>query len=372
MLELLYEPLSQKQAFVDACAWAEDIYVCLAWIEPGDAQGPNFADLEVHRSKVRQAIVGLARFQSYPALLRRLYRSSVLRLVSTIDGSFSPNCYLFRKGTRVRVLLASAPFTSTSFARPCESLVVFEGERDDPFALRALQLLERCRAAAHVPTSKELDAYEEAWAETRSGGRAPETIAGFSLEPFDSAKIGELTLVAEASEVLDAFVAVRDSLSAAASLRVPAKLMRHMSQTEDAPLQATLYWSSLGAWSALHRTGSQYGLHFGFVPPWEVERPVAALSLVGRTTPASLSVLAAEAATDTMVIARTEDGRRFLTHLTAGAQDYTADVEVRESGRAAPATLIGEVGAADFVQTAAAFALRVSRRRAQRDLETSS
>jgi hypothetical protein len=54
VLDLLYEPETQKQAFIEACAWAEDIYLCLAWIEPGDTQGPSFADLKPHESKVRQ------------------------------------------------------------------------------------------------------------------------------------------------------------------------------------------------------------------------------------------------------------------------------------------------------------------------------
>lgn len=372
MLELLHEPKQQQRAFVDACAWAEEIYLCLSWIEPGDARGPSFADLKPYESKVRQAIVGLARFQSYPALLRRLYRSSVLRLVSTVDGSFSPNCYLFRKGSRVRVLLASAPFTSTRFARPCESLVLFEGERDEPFVLQALQLLDRCRASAHVPTATELDAYEEAWAEVRTGGRAPEAIPGLALDTGDAEALGELTIVGDPSAILEAFVDVRDSLSASASVRVPGGLVPRWSPAQDGLLNTTLYWSSFGIWSALARSGALYGLHFGFVQPWEIERPVAALSLVAARSPTTLGEVAASGAKDAMAIARGDDGRRFLVHLTTSAQDYTADLDVRDASGAARATLIGEVGAADFVQTAAAFAVRLNRRRALRDLELSS
>lgn len=372
MLELLHEPQSQQRAFVDACAWAEEIYLCLSWIEPGDSRGPSFADLKPYEGKVRQAIVGLARFQSYPALLRRLYRSSVLRLVSTVDGSFSPNCYLFRQGSRVRVLLASAPFTSTRFARPCESLVVFEGERDDPFALRALQLLERCRASAHVPSATELDAYEEAWAEVRTGGRMPETIPGLALDAGDTMALGELTIVGDPGEILEAFVEVRDSLSATAAVRVPGGLVPRWAPPDDGFLSTTLYWSSFGMWSALYRSGPRYGLHFGFVQPWEVERPVAALSLVAGRTPVALGELAASGAIDAMAIVRAEDGRRFLVHLAAGIQDYTADLDVRDASGVARATLIGEVGAADFVQAAAAFAVRVNRRRALRELELPS
>jgi len=372
MLELLHEPETQKQAFVDACVWAEDIYLCLSWIEPGDAQGPSFADLKPHESKVRQAIVGLTRLQSYPALLRRLYKSSVLRLVTTLDGSFSPNCYLFRKGTRVRVILASAPFSSTRFSRSCESFVVFEGDRDDPFALQALQLLDTCRASAHVPTSGELDAYEDAWAAVRTGGRAPEAIVGLPLERYDGAALGELTLDSGPGAVLEAFVAVRSSLATTAAMRVPGRLVPRWAPPRDAPLATTLYWSSLGMWGALQRSDSWYGLHFGFVPPWEVERPLAALSLVAGRTPLALNELVAEGVPDAMGIARAEDGRRFLVHLAADARDYTTDVDVRDASGAARATLIGEVGAADFVQTAAAFALRVSRSRALRDSELSS
>ena len=372
MLDLLHEPQSQQRAFVDACAWAEEIYLCLSWIEPGDARGPSFADLKPYEGKVRQAIVGLARLQSYPALLRRLYRSSVLRLVSTVDGSFSPNCYLFRKGDRLRVLLASAPFTSTRFARPCESLVVFEGHRDEPFALQALQLLDRCRASAHVPSSTELDAYEEAWAEVRTGGRVPETIPGLALETGNAEGLGELTLVGDPGVILEAFVEVRDSLSATAAVRVPADLLPRWAPPRDGILNTTLYWSSFGMWSALYRSDSCYGLHFGFVQPWDVERPIAALSLVAGRTPTALGDLAAAGAVDAMAVARSDDGRRFLVHLAAGAQDYTADLDVRDASGVGRATLIGEVGAADFIQTAASFAVRVNRRRTLRDLELSS
>lgn len=371
MLELLHEPALQKQAFVDACAWAEEIYLCLAWIEPGDAHGPSFSDLEPHQSKVRQAIVGLARFQSYPALLRRLYRSSVLRLVSTLDGSFSPNLYVFRKGTRVRVLVASAPFTSTRYARPCESFVVFEGDRDDPFALRALQLLERCRASAHVPTATELDAYEDAWAEARSGGRVPDAVVGLALEASDASALGELTLVADAKAVLEAFVEVRDALAASASVRVPCGLAPRGARPQDPVLRTTLFWSALGVWGALHRTAAGFGLHFGFAKPWEIERPVAALSLDAARVPPSLGVIVANGSADAMAIAQTENGRRLLVHV-GGATDYTADLDIKDASGSVRGTLIGEIGAADFVQSAAAFALRVSRRRALRDSELSS
>lgn len=360
-MDLLYEADSQKQAFVDACAWADDIYLCLAWIEPGDAQGPGYADLKPHEGKVRQAIVGLARFQSYPALLRRLHRLSVLRLVTTVDGSFSPNCYVFRKGTRVRALIASAPFTSSRFSKPCESLVVFEGERDEPLALRALQLLERCRAVAHVPTALELDAYEDAWAIVRTGEKVPDAIAGVPLDTYDVAALGKLALEHEPTAVLDTFVAVRDAFSAAASMRVPALVVPRDPQQQAAPVRTTLFWSSLGMWGAVHRAAASYGLHFGFVSPWEMARPVAAVSLAAEHRPGTLAELAARGSTHTMVIARAEDGRRFLVHVLGDPRDYTADVEIADDSGAARAAIIGEVGSADFVQTAAAFARRASR-----------
>jgi len=371
MLELLHEPALQKTAFADACAWAEEIYLCMAWIEPGDVHGPSFSDLEPHQAKVRQAIVGLARFQSYPALLRRLYRSSVLRLVSTLDGSFSPNLYVFRKGMGVRVLVASAPFTSTRYARPCESLVAFEGDRDDPFVLRALQLLERCRASAHVPTVTELDAYEDAWAEARSGGGVPDAVVGLALEASDTTAMGELTLVSEESAVLEALVEVRDSLAASASARVARGLAPRGARPHAPLIPTTLFWSALGVWGALHRQREGFGLHFGFAKPWEVERPVAALSLMASRTPSTVGAMAAEGGADTMAVARTEDGRRMLVQL-GGEGDYTADLDIKDASGAARATLIGEIGAADFIQSAVAFALRVTRRRALRDSEASS
>lgn len=372
MLELHDEPNRQKQAFIDACAWADDIYLCLAWIEPGDAHGPSFSDLEPHQAKVRQAIVGLARFQSYPTLLRRLYRTSVLRLVSTLDGSFSPNLYVFRKAERVRVLVASAPFTATRYGRPCESLVAYEGDRDDPFVLRALQLLDRCRAAAHVPTRTELDAYEGAWAEARSGGSVTDAVAGLVMDAVDTSTLGELALVADAKQVLDAFVEVRDSLAAAAAVRHPGDVSLRGGGADQPPVRTTLFWCSLGVWGALHRSRQSYGLHFGFTKPWEVERPVAAVSLGASLVPPVLSALLADGAADAMAIAAASDGRRFLVHVGGEVRNYGADVDVKDSSETTGAGVVGEIGAADFVQSAAAFALRLSRRRSNREQETVS
>jgi hypothetical protein len=81
--------------------------------------------------------------------------------------------------------------------------------------------------------------------------------------------------------------------------------------------------------------------------------------------------MAAKEGADTMAVARTEDGRRMLVHL-GGEGDYTADLNVKDASGAARATLIGEIGAADFIQSAVAFALRFTRRRASRDSEASS
>lgn len=361
MLELLHDAHAQKQAFVDACAWAEDIYLCMAWLEPGDAYGPSFSDLEPHQSKLRQVIVGLARLQTYPTLLRRLYRANVLRLVSTLDGSFSPNCYVFRRSTRVRVIVASAPFTATRVARPCESFVVFEGERDDRFALRALELLERCRAQAHVPSATELDAYEVAWADARTDARVPESIPGLVHEPFDGGTLQELTAVCDATELLRALVQVRESLAASAALRTVASFVpRGSDGALGMPCRGTLYWSSLGAWSALVRSGDQYGLHIGFVPPWELERPVAALSLTAARVglPGQLVSVGASR----MAIARAGDGRRFVVHV-ADRGSHAPDVRLSAGAESIRCALVGEVGSADFVRTASAFALRTSRRR---------
>jgi hypothetical protein len=341
-MELLYEPESQKQAFVDACAWAEQIYLCLAWIEPGDAQGPSFADLKLHEGKVCQAIVGLARYQSYPPLLRQLHRWSVLRVVKTVDWSFAPNFYLFRYGSRVRVLLASAPFTSTRFARACESLVVFEGDRDDPFALQASRLLERCQASAHVPRAADLDAYEDAWAAVRSGGREPEAIAGLPLETYDATALGTLALEREPGAVLEAFVGVRNSLSRAAAITVAASLLPRGVQPHDAALQTTLYWSSLGVWGAIHRSGTRYWLHFGLVPPWEVVRPTAAVSLVAERIPLALNEPLAPGELSVMAIARAKNERRFLVHLLADPADYTFDVEVGDTSGTRRAAIVGQ------------------------------
>lgn len=354
MCELVYSPGAQRQAFADACAWAEDIHLCLAWLEPGDAQGPSFADLEPHQSKVRQAIIGLTRLQSYPSLLRRLHRASVLRLVSTMDGSFSPNCYVFQRGTRMRVLVASAPFTSTRFAQPCESLVVFEGERDERFALRAAQLLERCRSAAHVPTRAELDRYEEAWAEARTGGRVPDAIPGLGLHPFNVDSLGDVSLVEDRAAVLDALVEVRDTLIAGAAMRVPSTVVpagEHIEWT------TTLYWSSFGVWSALHRKRDSWAFHCGFVPPWEVERVVAAFSADVHHG-AAANILARRA--DAFVIGHVQDSRRFVIHVSAGTS-YSANVDLLAGTQRMRGTVVGEVGAADFVQTAAAFAHGIRR-----------
>jgi len=370
MLALLHNVEAQRQAFVDNCAWAEDIYLCLGWIEPGDAHGPSFPDLEPHLGKVRQAIVGLARMQSSPSLLRKLRTLSVLRLVSILDGSFSPNFYLFRRANRVRLLFASVPFTSTRFAKPCESFVAYEGDQNDAFVLQAMQLLERCRAAAHVPLASEIEAYEETWASVRSGAPAPEMLAGLILEACDASGAGDLTLATDPGSILDAFVTVRDAFSRAAALRVPAALVPHGSQAND-PARATLYWLSCGMWSAQRRLGPRYEMHFGFVPPWQVEKPQAAVSLGADASPKALRELSALGATDELVVVVAEDGRRFLAHPAVDSRSTLADVRLRQGTDSIPGFLVGEVGAPDFVQTAVAFALRLTRGRASSALEAS-
>jgi len=363
MLELVHDAHAQKAAFADACAWAEDIHLCMAWLEPGDAHGPSFADLEPHQGKLRHAIVGLTRFQSYPALLRRLYRANALRLVSSLDGSFSPNCYVFRRASRVRVIVASAPFTATHFGRPCESFVVFEGERDDPFALRAVELLAKCQAHAHVPTSSELDAYEAAWADARTDQRLPHAVAGLHLEPLDGGALGALSLVHDDREKLEAFVEVRDALAQSAAVRSSATILPHHGREPGAePVNGILYWSSLGAWSALVRDATHFGLHVGFVPPWEVERPIAALSL--RASHAANGE-AASGTGATMHIARSPDGRRFVVHPTGASDPF--DVLVGDGAEQLRVLLVGEVGSADFIRTASALARRIARRRATSD-----
>lgn len=356
-MDLLYDPAAQKQAFVDACAWADDIHMCLGWLEPGDAQGPAFSDLAPHTAKVKQAIVGLARFQSYPSLLWRLYRSSVLRLVSTVDGSFSPNLYVFRRGTSVRTLVASAPFTASRLSKPCESFVVFEGDQDHAFSLRALQLLDRCRALAHLPTRVELEAYEHAWAECRSGGRPPESLLGGTVEACDGGSLGELTAVVEPTAVRDALIAVRGSLFRGTTVRVEASFQA-AGPVDGPAVQGTLWWSALGYWSALQRSSTGYALHLGTVAPWEVTRPRATVSLCTGD---------ADVVRDRMTVAQALDGRRFLVHIPASSDD-SDDALVREHGSSLRASVIGEIGAADFVQTTAALLQRL-RRKSTRTVE---
>lgn len=357
-MELIYDAAAQKQAFVDACAWAEDIHLCLAWIEPGDTQGPAYADLAPYEGKIRQAIVGLTRFQSHPTLLRRLHRASVLRLVSSVDGSFSPNLYVFRRGSRVRTMVASAPFTASRLSKPCESFVVVEAPQDDPFEVRSSQLLDRCRALAHVPSRSELDAYEHAWAESRSGGVPPDSLLGASVEGFDASTLGTLSLVNDVAGIRDALVDARKTLAQAAAVRIHATYDRapHEDGTPGGSRHGAIVWVPIGYWASIRRAGSDFELDLGLVPPWEVARPVAAASLG-----------TARAATgERLCVARADDGARLLLHVSDASTSYD-DAELREGDVVRRASVIGNLDSKDLVQTMLAFAQRVRRKRARRE-----
>jgi hypothetical protein len=143
-------------------------------------------------------------------------------------------------------------------------------------------------------------------------------------------------------------------------------------QTPDTTLQTILYWFPLGMWSGIRRCGVRYGLHFGFVPPWEVGRPMAAVSLVAERVPVPLSELIAKGTLNVMAIARADDGRRFLVQLIPDPRGCAADIVVGDASGTAPAAIIGHVGSADFVQTATAFAQHSHRHRAVQETDASS
>jgi hypothetical protein len=369
MIELLHEHSAQRQAFAEACHWAEEIYLCVSWIEPGDAQGPSFADLKPYEDKIRQAIVGITQYKSYPALLRRLYRTSMLTLVSTTDDSFSPNCYLFRQGSTWRVLIASAPFSSTRVATSYESLVFYEGPRDDAFVLSALRLLDRCRAAAHVPTLAELSAYEDAWAKRRIGMMNAPAVLGMPLESYDTSELGGLSWINDPAMIQESLIQVRESLSTSASMKVLSGITPAQDQGDDAPITTTLFWSPIGMWSALHRVEDGYRLHIGFSPPWEVERSVATLSW---TLDSSLQLDSntEDVMEDRVALAKTNDHRCLLVWTNPQIDETWSDARVEGVARVARVAVLGEVGSSNFIQCLAASAWRISRRRASRILES--
>lgn len=162
MLALLGDPDRQRATFAEACAWADQIVACLGWLEGGDAQGPSWDILEPHLSKLQTAIIGFGFMRSEPALLARLYEQGTLRVVSSTDGGYAPNAFVFRKGERLRALIGSAPFSSTLHEESVEAMVIYEGDAQEAFSLQVLALVDRCRNAGHVPTREELDEYKEA------------------------------------------------------------------------------------------------------------------------------------------------------------------------------------------------------------------
>jgi hypothetical protein len=195
-------------------------------------------------------------------------------------------------------------------------------------------------------------------------------IPGLRLQSYDTSDLGTLALECSASDVLSALVEVRDSLSAAASMRVAASFLPCWEPPDDEPVSSTLYWSSLGLWGAIHRSAVRFGLHFGLIPPWEVTRPLATISLAAHRTPTSLAELIVEQKSEVMAIARVEDGRRLLVQLLTAPEQNS--VGITDGTSAARSLVIGQVGAADFVQTAAAFVQNLSCRETSRVLSPCS
>lgn len=260
MMELVIDADRQRSVFADSCDWSEEIHMCLGWLEGGDSQGPSWDQLEPHLSKLRVAVVGLTSMRSDPYLLRRVYDQGTLRLVASTEGGFSPNTYVFVRGNRVRALVASAPFSATSYEQSVEALVLFEGERDEPMALQALDLLQRCRDLAHVPTLDELQEY--AAARRRSLSRLTDVhqpALSSRIRRFRATSLDGLKVVTDRETIRRGVIAALDSFERACSWEGDREV-----RVRRERFPAWVHWvDPLAAWGAFRRRDDRHLCLFG-------------------------------------------------------------------------------------------------------------
>jgi len=348
MVELLINSDAQRQAFRDACLWATDIDLCLAWLAGGDAQGPSWSDLEPFLPKLRRAVVGLAHHRTDPALLKTLYDTSTLRLVPTTDEAFLANVHVFRREGRVRCLLGSAPFSWTSFHRSIEHLFVVEGTEEDPIVARALALVERGALAAHVPTLPELEKYKSSWEAVQKSGEDSGAGEHAAAELFDDALIGDLVEIPSPSPESRAAQAraIANLVGAATRVYPGARL------SNSEPPGDLVHVGSLGLWAYLRPLPPQGAPWASFeidTPPTLGDPDSTALSFADD----GQSSFAREPGS----------GRVFLVHKDmelVGHRRCGVNLLAEGGGDGRLALVVGEVDAPDFPRHVAGLAREAS------------
>ncbi len=261
-MELLIDADRQRSVFSESCEWAEEIEMCLGWLEGGDTQGPSWDQLEPHLPKLKAAVIGLNSMRSDPYLLRRVYDHGVLRLVDSTEGGFSPNTYVFRRGQTIRALVASAPFSSSSYEQSLEAMVLFEGDQNEPFALQAQDLLRRCKGLAVVPTIANLEEYGEVRRKSLSRLERGLTALSSRVRRYRSTSLEGLEIVTDRETILRGTVSALESLERACSWEGEGDVRVR----RDRLGVWVHYVESLGLWGAFVRREERHVCLFGVNP----------------------------------------------------------------------------------------------------------
>lgn len=159
-------------------AWAEDVDLCVAWVNSSAGLGRHWKELDLE--KVRRAVVGTAFAQTEPAALLDLNKKAErLRLAINSTGTFHPKVILARRGSKRRALVGSANFTTAAYTSNTELTVLLSGSTHDSELLKIEQFIDSTWAGG-VPLDDDwLAAYTLAWKAAR---RQKIVVPGAKLE----------------------------------------------------------------------------------------------------------------------------------------------------------------------------------------------
>jgi hypothetical protein len=363
-LELITTPRQAQAELESSFVWAQEITFCTPAVDSWSGRWDVWQSLRRHGAKLKHAFVALDAMKTEPAALEWLHALGKLRLIAAADGSFRAHAWMFTRGTRARVLIGSGAFLPAGMMTPLEALVRWEGSSLDPFLLQVEALLGSARKAAQVPTRKDLDEYNNAFAEAIDlhadlvGLGAP-----FMRHRDLDAELPQLTLIENRGSIAQAVQQVEQAFQDAATMsEVQVVAFRGGS------VELMVHWiAPLRVWGFFAESEGSYWNGFGIKRPVQDER----LGITVEINPPPRGI---ERRMQGAIGLDPSSGGLCLLHrgkiggrkgVGAGLfwKRFRGGVRLKESDRDVPsrAVVVGQIGSPDFVRDVAAFVHEVAR-----------